>query len=195
MQTIVKATFTLALGFVLTGGPVAAATIFSTNLSGANEVPPTGSTGSGSALITLVGNTLDVSVTFSGLTSPDSAAHIHCCGALGIDEPIAVPFTSFPTGVTSGTFAGAFDLTDPAVYNAAFLTANGGTAASAEVALIAGMSGQAYVNVHTANFPNGEIRGQLAAVPEPTTLLLGGSALAVLALMRRRKAQSSTPRR
>ncbi|GJL49972.1 MAG: hypothetical protein NPIRA01_11990 [Nitrospirales bacterium] len=34
-----------------------------------------------------------------------------------------------------------------------------------------------YLNLHTANDPSGVIRGQLAAVPEPGTLLLFGSGL------------------
>jgi hypothetical protein len=114
--------------------------------------------------------------TFSGLTAPASAAHIHCCGPIGVNEPVAVPFTGFPSA-TGGTYNQTFDLSLLSTYNAAFVTANGGTLASAEAAFLAGInSGQTYANIHNSVFPGGEIRGQLAAVPEPTTaglLLLG----------------------
>jgi CHRD domain len=54
-------------------------------------------------------------------------------------------------------------------YNPAFITANGGTVATAEAALIQGMlAGQSYINIHTMGNPTGEIRGQLvSAVPGP----------------------------
>jgi hypothetical protein len=46
----------------------------------------------------------------------------------------------------------------------------------------------AYVNIHNATFPGGEIRGQLDLAPEPTSLLLvGTSALGALRLLRRRR--------
>src|ERR1700751_3140229 len=50
-------------------------------LSGANEVPPTPSSGTGLAIVILdpTAQTLQVNATFSGLTSNDVAAHIHCC--------------------------------------------------------------------------------------------------------------------
>jgi hypothetical protein len=189
MHIFVKTSLTAVLGIVFATVPMSAATIFSTTLSGANEVPPTGSAGTGTALVTLAADTLSVSITFSGLGSPDGAAHIHCCGPVGVNEPIAVPFTGFPTGVTSGSFNGSFDLTSLGSYSAAFLLANGNTAASAEAALIAGLNaGQAYANIHTTNFGGGEIRGQLAAVPEPATAFLAGGVLAALALLRRKRA-------
>jgi len=47
-------------------------------------------------------------------------------------------------------------------YNPAFVTSHGGTVASAEAALLAGIeAGQAYLNVHTSTFPAGEMRGFL----------------------------------
>ena len=64
-----------------------------------------------------------------------------------------------------------FDLTMSSSYNPAFITANGGTVATAEAALIQGMlAGQSYINIHTTGNPTGEIRGQLtplSAVPGP----------------------------
>jgi CHRD domain/PEP-CTERM motif len=47
-----------------------------------------------------------------------------------------------------------------------------------------------YIDIHTEQFPEGEIRGALrpAAVPEPSTWLLFGSSLAGLACWRRKRA-------
>jgi hypothetical protein len=154
--------------------------VFTTTLTGAQEVPPTGSPGIGSALVTLdtVTNILTVNVSFAGLVSPTVASHIHCCAGPGANAMVAtaVPtFPGFPLGVTTGTYLMSFDLTAASTYNPAFITAHGGTVAAAQAAFIAGLtSGQTYLNIHTMQFPTGEIRGQLgtAAVPEPASLLL-----------------------
>jgi hypothetical protein len=65
------------------------------------------------------------------------------------------------------------NLTVAALYSTSFLTTNGGNAAQAEAALLAGLAaGNAYLDITNTPFPVGEIRGQLAAVPEPATVLL-----------------------
>ena len=63
--------------------PEAAILTFSGSLSGANENPAVVSSGTGSATVIIddVANTMRVEVVFSGLTSNDTAAHIHCCVA------------------------------------------------------------------------------------------------------------------
>ena len=91
-------------------------------------------------------HTFDITVTVTGLPPADvTGFHIHQA-AVGVNGPIIVDFTgagrrSFPSG-TGFTFT-ATGLPLPAVNEAAFL--GGGT----------------YVNVHTAVFPGGAIRGQL----------------------------------
>jgi hypothetical protein len=160
------------------------------------ESPPTGSPGTGFAIVTIdtVLQTMEVNVTFSGLTSGNTASHIHCCIAPGGNVGVAttVPtFTGFPGGVTSGSYDHTFDLTNSSSYNPAFVTANGGTVANAETVLLAGLSaGDAYLNIHTTNFPGGEIRGFLRAVPEPSTwamMILGFAGIGFLAYRRKSK--------
>jgi hypothetical protein len=161
----------LAIVFLCTGllaMQASAATLtFVSNMSGSQETPPNGSTGSGQSAVTLdtLAHTLSVSVSFAGLTGgPASMAHIHCCAGPGVAAVVAVPFTSFPPAI-SGSYAHTFDLTAAATYNPAFLTSSGGTAALAESVLINGLNtGLTYTNIHNATFPAGEIRGQLAKV-------------------------------
>ena len=205
LWTVASALIAAALSVV----PAAAATIpFSAILSPANEVPPTASTGSGTAILDLdvVAHTLRVQITFSGLvpTAPagspvgTTASHIHCCltspFATGVNAGVATTtptFANFPLGVLAGTYDNTLDLLSASSYNPAFVTLAGGTVATAETTLINGLlGGLTYLNVHTSAFPGGEIRGFVVQVPEPETyaLLLAGLAIIGIAMRKRRRA-------
>lgn len=162
----------LIAGIVLLGvapRAYAAPTVFLVTLDGPSESPPNASLGTGSATITYdaVAHTLRVQVTFSGLSGTTTASHIHGATAVAGTGTAGVAtqtpsFVGFPSGVTSGSFDGTLDLTLAASWNAAFITANGGTPTAAEAVLSAAMAtGKAYLNIHTTVSPGGEIRGFL----------------------------------
>ncbi|MFI5378493.1 MAG: CHRD domain-containing protein [Tepidisphaerales bacterium] len=173
----------------------AAPTVYEAFLSGPAESPPNGSPGTGFAEVAIdpVANTMLVHVDFSGLLGTTTASHIHAATVVPGTGPAGVAtvtptFTGFPLGVTSGTYDMLYDMTLSSSYNATYITANGGTPASAEAALFAAIaSDQAYVNIHTTVVPGGEIRGFLVAVPEPASLTLLAAAPLLLALRRRRR--------
>ena len=160
---------------MLVVAPLSQAARFSVGLSGPAEAPPNASPGIGGGFVELdpVAHTLRVSFSFSGLTAPTSATHIHCCvlpnGTAGVATTLPA-FTGFPLGTTSGTFDGTFSTLSATTWNPAYIAANGGTPATAETALLNGMRAtSAYLNVHTTAFPGGEIRGFLT-IQDPTNL-------------------------
>jgi CHRD domain len=122
--------------------PTAGGQALTTNLSGAAEVPGPGDPdGAGTATIRLRPGEgrLCFQLSASNITLPAAAAHIHKAAA-GVAGPIVV--TLKPPAAT-GTSSGCVVL--PRML----------------VADILGASSGYYVNVHTSDYPNGAIRGQL----------------------------------
>jgi hypothetical protein len=121
------------------GGP--AMMVFTMNLSGANEVPGNTSAATGAATVTLNRTTGAVSVdgTFTGLTSMVTAAHIHGPASSTATAPVVVPLTV--TGTTSGTVTGTGMMNTGQMND-----------------MIGGMT---YLNIHSVNYPDGEIRAQI----------------------------------
>lgn len=126
----------------LTSRGQAATTTFKADLKGASEVPANTTSGSGTASVNLDPATRKITwnVTFSGLTGPATAAHIHGPAAAGKNAGVLVWLSPKGKQATS-PLTGSATLTPAQVSDL--------------------MNGQCYVNVHTAANPGGEIRGQL----------------------------------
>jgi len=193
-KSLLIASLMVAVALMLATSATAVPIEFVANLSGPKESPPNASPGTGSvtAIFDFAAHTLDLHVTFSGLTSGTIAAHIHAPtpvrfgGKAGVATQVPF-FEGFPLGVTSGTYDHAFNTLDPAFYNPDFITANGGTAASAEAAFASAVvDGRAYLNIHTENFPSGEIRGFLFTPDTSPAIVCLGLGLIGLGMFRRK---------
>ncbi|HUH86209.1 MAG TPA: CHRD domain-containing protein [Stellaceae bacterium] len=111
------------------------------SLTATQEVPPTASSGTGTGTFTLDTATkkLTWSVSYTGLSGPAAAAHIHGPAAPGVNAGVEVNLS--PSGAPANPIAGSATLTD------------------AQIADLEG--GKDYINIHTAANKGGEIRGQI----------------------------------
>jgi CHRD domain len=160
----------LAVPFVLLGTP-ANADKFSAKMVGFQEVPAIFSHGQGTLQLNLdrKARTITFTETFSGLSAPVTQSHIHL-GKIHVAGGITVFFCTNLNNGPAGTQAcpaGGGTVTGTITGgNVLAIVAQGMPAGDfdALVALIDTHS--AYVNVHTTNFPAGEIRGQIHRADE-----------------------------
>jgi CHRD domain/FG-GAP-like repeat len=133
--------FWILLVFTLMLSATVKAETFFAYLSSAQEVPTNASTATGYARVFLneSAGTINFTIVFSGLSSNQVACHIHAPAAIGANSGVAINFGA--VGGTSGTITGTAAITATQI---AQLRAH-----------------QGYVNLHSANFAGGEIRGQL----------------------------------
>jgi uncharacterized protein (TIGR03118 family) len=132
-------------------------------LSGAKEVPPTLSLGTGSftAFLNQAEDTFTVIVSFQGLTSAtlDGGADINFGGPGDSGQPIlTVP--DLPGGQASGQFTTTLTAAN-------FVPDPGDGINTFQDAVNAVLNGQTFFNLHTAANPDGEIRGQIGPVSTP----------------------------
>ena len=135
-----KAMFaTLALATTVVFAGPAFADKYKAMLDGKSEVPPTTSTGTGTADIDYdpASKKLSWKLTYTGLSGPAKAAHFHGPAEAGKNGGVAVAIP----GATSSPAEGSATLTD---------------AQAADL-----VAGKYYINVHTEANPGGEIRGQV----------------------------------
>ena len=143
---MVKLSTRAALAALALGGAIAASApalaetmMYSSALNGAAEVPPNDSKGTGMAEATYdtASKKLAWTITYSGLSSPATAAHFHGPADVGAVAPPVVPIK----GDLASPIKGEATLTD---------------AQAAEV-----KAGKWYFNIHTAMHKDGELRGQV----------------------------------
>ncbi len=167
--------------FVAPQGADAAIVNFLALMSGAQEVPAVASPGVGVGQLQLntVTNALSWTFNYLGLTSPVTAAHLHE-GPVGVAPAnnIRLDLAPFSTALTTSPFTGSVVLSD----------------AVEDLLLL----GQLYANIHTTNFPGGEIRGQVTVqsvagvVPIPASAVLFGTGLVAWAILSRRRESRSS---
>jgi trimeric autotransporter adhesin len=166
-----RAALVLAVaGLVAAPATVFAAELFGATLSAGQEVPaptvPADYAGTGTASVTINDDATaaEFNVSFEGLTGDGTAlmAHIHYAPP-GEAGPVMLWLTEH--GVTDGTYASPLTGT---LMEEHFSPVEDGPQTFAE-ALDAIRNGSAYVNIHTTANPSGELRGDLAVVPDTAT--------------------------
>jgi len=132
------------------GLPVAQRT-FIAPLNGASEAPPVVTPGTGTATVILSPDETAalVSLNWTGLSSPESAAHLHAPAPPGNNAGVVLDLDMPPGQISNMLWV---------------FQPSGGLTVQGLIDALKG--GQMYANVHSANNPTGEIRGWLFVVDD-----------------------------
>ena len=149
-----------ALALTITLAPGVSAQTLTANLNGGEETPILNTGAVGTVEVSLDVENQEVAVTLRvfNVPTPTTAGHIHI-GAAGIAGPVVLNFPSALVGRT-GDFAMTFRIGPGQFVARPAIGIN-----TMEDAFQAILNGNSYVNIHTQQFPGGEIRGQLRQIP------------------------------
>jgi CHRD domain-containing protein len=130
--------------------------VFIATLSGGEEVPARGTAANGTAQIIVEGNQITYSIEIDDITSIIQS-HIHT-GAPGVNGPVRLFLYPAPPAVLP---APLITVSDKTILVEATVDSSFVNGVTYEQLLEAMRSGNAYVNVHTTQFPAGEMRGTI----------------------------------
>ncbi|MDP8996236.1 MAG: CHRD domain-containing protein [Pseudomonadota bacterium] len=126
----------IAAGLFAASSVFADTLTFTAKMDGASETPPTDSKGTATADVKVdtAAKTISWTIKSADLTGPATMAHFHGPAAVGVKAPPEIDISkSIDSGTSPITDAQLADL----------------------------QAGKLYLNIHTAKFPDGEIRGQV----------------------------------
>jgi hypothetical protein len=143
MKRLIELTFTGAAVAAIAASAVPARTevlSYKVELKGNSEVPPNHSKATGNVSVSYdpAEKKLSWTGSYSGLSGPVTVAHFHGPAAAGKNAGIAL-------GISNGTLPASFE--------------GSATLTDAQAADL--VAGRWYLNLHTAAYPAGEIRGQV----------------------------------
>ena len=142
-----KTIFVLAVLLSVRAVSIHANTIlFEASLDGPQDATASPAIGFGSVVLDDVAHTITVNESWTGLSAPATASHIHGPAAPGSNAAVIFPFSNVPSVISGSIPQQSFSISD------------------AQIAQLE--AGLDYFNVHSSLFPGGEIRGQIRAVPD-----------------------------
>jgi hypothetical protein len=163
MKRLLPLTLSAFMIFSLVSFALGAEHIFIADLSGDQEVPPAETQGQGQAVFNLSedGATLTYKITISNVENI-TMSHIHIAPAGQNGAPVVWLYPDEPQSVLiPGMFSGI--LAEGTIAESDLIGDLAGQQLSSLLQTIE--AGNAYVNVHTEQYPEGEVRGQIMAAP------------------------------